>query len=271
MKRRGASAGPTASLARSKKYCLKMFGSSVVPDFDETTKSVRARSTFLSHARICAGSVESRTWSSGKPAIGPKVAPRTSGQRLEPGELVVDDPEPPEPARLVAAGPQRLVAGPEAARLACLHPVAQRGPHRPLELVRKPGVEPLHRRLASERRAASTTCSAVNPNFVWSSLRGAEAPNVCIPMTSPPAPTYRLQPKVEACSTPTRAPTAGGSTASRYAAGWCSKSSHDGMDTTRARTPAAVSRSYASTQSATSLPEASRMTSGAPAVASAST
>ena len=41
---RGLARAPTASDTRSKKYCSKMFGSSVVPDLLETMKSVRARS-----------------------------------------------------------------------------------------------------------------------------------------------------------------------------------------------------------------------------------
>ncbi len=36
-----ASASPSAALARSKKYCLKMLGSSVLPDLLETMNSVR--------------------------------------------------------------------------------------------------------------------------------------------------------------------------------------------------------------------------------------
>ena len=38
----------------------------------------------LSNRRICAGSVESRTWSFGKPGFAPKVSAKTSGPRLEP-------------------------------------------------------------------------------------------------------------------------------------------------------------------------------------------
>src|SRR6266576_3527071 len=63
--------------------------------------------------------------------------------------------------------------------------------------------------------AAATTWSGSNPNFLCNSLSGAEAPNVFIPTTYPEAPTYRSHPKVEACSTATRAFTFGGSTLSR--------------------------------------------------------
>ena len=80
--RRPASAGrPPPSRAR-RSTRLKMFGSSVLPDLLETMNSVRARSIAFSSARICAGSVESRTRSSGKPgdpAEGRGRAPRGRG------------------------------------------------------------------------------------------------------------------------------------------------------------------------------------------------
>jgi hypothetical protein len=84
MNRSPALPGPTTSFTRSKKCCLKMFGSSVVPDFDDTMNKVRPRSTRASHARTCAGSVESSTESSAQPGTFPKVMRRTSGHRLEP-------------------------------------------------------------------------------------------------------------------------------------------------------------------------------------------
>ena len=68
---------------------------------------------------------------------------------------------------------------------------------------------------SSNSFAAATTCSGLNPNFFWSSLSGAEAPNVFMPMMRPSNPVYRSHPKVEACSTATRALTLGGSTLSR--------------------------------------------------------
>ena len=71
-KRFAASAAPTAAFARAKKYCLKMFGSSVLPDLLETMNSVRDGSMRLSTVRICAGSVESSTCSLGKPGCGAK-------------------------------------------------------------------------------------------------------------------------------------------------------------------------------------------------------
>src|SRR2546422_7880285 len=60
MKRLPAFSAPTTCFTRSKKYCLKMFGSKVVPDLLETTNRVLARSTLPSNALICDGSVESR-------------------------------------------------------------------------------------------------------------------------------------------------------------------------------------------------------------------
>src|SRR6516164_6521654 len=84
MNRLPTSSSPTACLIRSKKYCLKMLGSSVLPDLLDTMQRVFLRSSLFSSSLICAGSVESRTCSSGKPATLPKVMRRTSGQRLEP-------------------------------------------------------------------------------------------------------------------------------------------------------------------------------------------
>src|SRR5262249_6709780 len=60
----------------------------------------------------------------------------------------------------------------------------------------------------------SVTRSGSKPNFRCSSLSGAEAPKVFMPMMRPDGPTYRSQPRVDACSTATRAVTSGGSTLS---------------------------------------------------------
>src|SRR5437588_7381892 len=81
--------------------------------------------------------------------------------------------------------------------------------------------------------AAATTCSGVKPNFFCKSLSGAEAPKDRMPMLCPVTPTYLAQPKIEACSTDTRAVTSGGSTRSRYSRGWSSNNSQLGMLTTR--------------------------------------
>src|SRR5579864_9494703 len=82
--------------------------------------------------------------------------------------------------------------------------------------------------------AAMTIWFGSNPNFFCSSFSGAEAPKVFMPITRPELPTYRSHPKIEPCSTATRAFTLGGRTLSRYAGDWCSKISHEGIDTTRA-------------------------------------
>ena len=84
MKRAPASSAPTSCATRSKKYCLRMLGSSVEPDLLETMTSVFFRSTLFSNVLTWAGSVESSTWSSGKPVIFPNVIFITSGPRLDP-------------------------------------------------------------------------------------------------------------------------------------------------------------------------------------------
>src|SRR5215469_5564822 len=84
MNRLPANSSPTAALMRSKKYCLKMFGSSVPPDLLETMHRVLLRSSLSWSPFICTGSVESRTCNSGKAATFPKGMRKTSGHRLEP-------------------------------------------------------------------------------------------------------------------------------------------------------------------------------------------
>ena len=68
--------------------------------------------------------------------------------------------------------------------------------------------------LLSNSFAAATTWSGSKPNFLWSSFSGADAPNVFMPIMRPDLPTYRSHPKVDACSTATRAVTFGGRTLS---------------------------------------------------------
>ena len=58
MNRDPALSAPTARFTHSKKYCFRIFGSSVLPDLLDTMKSVRAGSILLSMVRIWAGSVE---------------------------------------------------------------------------------------------------------------------------------------------------------------------------------------------------------------------
>src|SRR6185503_3423712 len=69
---------------RSKKYCLKMLGSSVDPDLLETIKRVVFSWMRLSTSSNCAGSVESSTCSSGNPSCLPKESACTSGHKLDP-------------------------------------------------------------------------------------------------------------------------------------------------------------------------------------------
>ena len=152
--------------------------------------SVGARSIRASTARTWAGSVESRTSSSGKPAIRPKVGCSTSGQRLDPpipsrtawvkpsrrtsswtrrrcstcGQLVVDDVEPAEPACLVGARPEGGVLRPQPPDLARGRPLRERGAHRRVEvggqrprLAVQPAARPRRRGASPRRRAAWRT------------------------------------------------------------------------------------------------------------------
>ena len=118
---------------------MKMLGSSVLPDLEETMNSVLPISTACSIALICAGSVLSSMWKRGQLACRPNVLPNTSGPRLDPpipsstrsvnprcftsfakasqsiniGQFLLDDVQPAEPFVLVGPGPQRRVAGPK--------------------------------------------------------------------------------------------------------------------------------------------------------------
>src|SRR5581483_6959403 len=91
--------------------------------------------------------------------------------------------------------------------------------------------------------AAWTIASRVKPKRVRRSLSGADAPKVCMPMRAPSVPVQRSHPKVDACSTETRARTAGGRTDSRYSRLCRSNSSHDGRLTTRGLRPRCTSSS----------------------------
>ena len=90
-----------------------------------------------------------------------------------------------------------------------------------------------------------------------------------MPTIAPPSPTYRCQPRVDACSIATRARTDGGSTCVAVLRGWRSNSSQHGMLTTRAPMPSPASSSRAASARRTSEPVAIRITSGSPASASA--
>ena len=84
MKRRPISMGPTTPRIRSKKCCLRMFGSSVLPDLLARMTSVWSGSIARSTAWMRAGSMESSTCSSGKPDTRPKVRARASAPSTVP-------------------------------------------------------------------------------------------------------------------------------------------------------------------------------------------
>ena len=143
---RAASASPSAAVARSKKYCLKMLGSSVLPDLLETMNSVRFRSTELSMRADLrrVGRVEHVQPREARPAAEASApAPRGRGsirpcraaaRRVKPGALDLGGKglqmrRPPSAARrrsssqpshwlLVGLGPQRGVPRPQAPDLA---------------------------------------------------------------------------------------------------------------------------------------------------------
>ena len=91
---------------------------------------------------------------------------------------------------------------------------------------------------------------------------GADMPNRSMAMMAPCPPTQRSQPSETPASTLTRAPTSGGRTSSRYAAGWAANRSQQGIETTRVRMPSAVSTSRAAMARCSSEPVAMRMSSG---------
>src|SRR5271157_2602415 len=100
---------------------------------------------------------------------------------------------------------------------------------------------PQDRALLMLSRAFAITLSTVKPKCAINSLIGADAPKSSCPTTSPASPTYLLQPKVVPASTATLARTPGGSTSALYSGDCFSNNSHEGIETTRAFTPSAVS------------------------------
>ena len=83
--------------------------------------------------------------------MGEARLPHVLGDPLEladPPELLVDDAEPPEPARLVVARPEGGVARPEPLDVALGRPLAERGRDRGLEIGRQ-GPGPRVRHVAS--------------------------------------------------------------------------------------------------------------------------
>ena len=131
-----------------------MFGSSVVPDFDETMNIVRATSMARSTAAIWSGSVEVQHVKTRMAGAGPKLCAITSGPRLDPpmpisttsravlgvarqrhqrgniGPFARCDIEPAEPFVLIGAGPQGLIARPQAPDIAARRPLRERGVER---------------------------------------------------------------------------------------------------------------------------------------------
>src|SRR5271166_4507048 len=89
--------------------------------------------------------------------------------------------------------------------------------------------------------ALATILSTVNPECFMRSLIGADAPKSSRATTIPSFPTYSFQPRLVPASTATRARTPDGSTWILYSDDCFSKSSQQGMETTRAFTPSAVS------------------------------
>ena len=146
----GASAAPTVCFARSKKYCLKMFGSSVLPDLLDTRNKVRPRSMRIrnagsapgrsspahaaSGARFAAESLseylraEARSTHAEQQHVLEPRALDVVGEVLEvhdPLQLLIDDLQPAEPVGFVCLGPQRGIGGPEPPDLSLLAPVLE--------------------------------------------------------------------------------------------------------------------------------------------------
>src|SRR5204862_4888831 len=78
---------------------------------------------------------------------------------VETAELLIHDPEPAEPPRLVPPGPQRRVPRPEPAHLPAIRPVLERGPHLCVQIAGKPIDRRRHRLLAAQRNSRSTASS----------------------------------------------------------------------------------------------------------------
>ena len=168
MKRRPASWRPRRSAARSKKYLLEDRGLERGARFARHDEQRRRRiDPALERAdlRRIGGVEHVQLGELRLPAKGPlqhlgaearashaedqnvraALAPRGFANAREPvqvRELAVGDPEPAEPLRLIAAGPQRRVARPEPPHLAVRLPVGERLLHCRLELRRQYAVEP---------------------------------------------------------------------------------------------------------------------------------
>src|SRR5262249_47173304 len=102
---------------------------------------------------------------------------------------------------------------------------------------------------------ACTTASAVIPNFLYSSLYGALAPNDVMPTKMPSEPMIASQPWRTAASTPTLT-LASPMMERRYGSCCSSNSSNQGTDITRAAMPRSASNFAPSTAMGTSEPVA---------------
>ena len=123
---------------------MKILGSSVLPDLEETINSVLPRSTARSSALICEGWVLSSMWKRGQPlrseplaeyfrsrldppipsrarSVKPRcLASAANRQPVDIGKLLLYDVQPAKPFVLVRPGPQRFVARPKAPNAAAL-------------------------------------------------------------------------------------------------------------------------------------------------------
>src|ERR1019366_4440595 len=106
--------------------------------------------------------------------------------------------------------------------------------------------------------------SVLKPSSFSTVVPGAEAPKRSRPSTSPSLPTHFHQLMLAPGSTARRAVLTRGSTCSRYCSLCASKSSMQGIETTRTRGPSAAIAFAAASVEPTSAPVAIRISSGAP-------
>ena len=150
-----AARSPSAAVMRSKKYALKMFGSSVEPDLLATTTSVVASDTRRSRVATWVGSVESSTCSLGDPGCGPNDSASTSGQRLEP----------PMPSSSTSVTPSARTSAANAARSPALSAARSGAPSQPSQRpssasVQREASEAQSRRVLSAPFQAAAACAA---------------------------------------------------------------------------------------------------------------
>ena len=162
-KRRPASFAPTSCETRSKKYCLKMFGSRVEPDLLETMKIVFFKIDFvlerLHLGRV--GGIEHVQFgksadlpeghlhhfrTEARAAHAQQQDMREAGalghfanlrQPLDMSQLAIGDAEPAEPLRFIFAGPKRCVSAPKLSHFTLCTPLRQRAFYRSDRAVRE--------------------------------------------------------------------------------------------------------------------------------------